>query len=427
MLKYRYIPSHCRNETMRPTPEPSPRPSQTLHVRMTSARLGEDLYGSSASLASSNYYNLTKNNNVHGSMSSLSSTPRHKKGRAPAAPNISGIASSAESSPLKYSANNSPLHSNRTTPLSRKKRPAPPPPKGQTANETAATTLYLSIQSQLDESLEMAPDSSLASTSTMDNSGFSTDDYYKSIDSKELSEELQEYQSAVRNIVSESSLSTTEASIDLAMKPSSAESQRKIIPIDASLLEAFPPTKSETEDATSEAVVYRRAIVQDKIEDSVIADELELPSTNERQWEKMKENKEVQNKNRQSQVLNSSTSSDLEAVYGANKSTYGKWKRRKGPAPSLPIPPRKVLQMLPLQEIRHELEVIEVQQQGLEKQGVMLEKMIRERCEGGENENTPINEFKPNSKEVEDLILQLFELVNEKNELFRRQAELMYL
>jgi len=29
--------------------------------------------------------------------------------------------------------------------------------------------------------------------------------------------------------------------------------------------------------------------------------------------------------------------------------------------------------------------------------------------------------------DVEDLVLQLFELVNEKNELFRRQAELMYL
>lgn len=29
--------------------------------------------------------------------------------------------------------------------------------------------------------------------------------------------------------------------------------------------------------------------------------------------------------------------------------------------------------------------------------------------------------------DIEDLVLQLFELVNEKNELFRRQAELMYL
>lgn len=31
------------------------------------------------------------------------------------------------------------------------------------------------------------------------------------------------------------------------------------------------------------------------------------------------------------------------------------------------------------------------------------------------------------SPEVEELVLELFELVNEKNELFRRQAELMYL
>lgn len=28
---------------------------------------------------------------------------------------------------------------------------------------------------------------------------------------------------------------------------------------------------------------------------------------------------------------------------------------------------------------------------------------------------------------VEEMVLQLFELVNEKNEMFRRQAELMYL
>ena len=66
-------------------------------------------------------------------------------------------------------------------------------------------------------------------------------------------------------------------------------------------------------------------------------------------------------------------------------------------------------------------------------QGIMLETMIRERCEGPD---LPIDELgQPksitstvtNTKEVEDLILQLFEIVNEKNELFRRQAELMYL
>jgi hypothetical protein len=89
---------------------------------------------------------------------------------------------------------------------------------------------------------------------------------------------------------------------------------------------------------------------------------------------------------------------------------------------------------MPLQEIRHELEIIEVQQQGLEKQGIQLEKMIRERCEGPEEKaalaaGQDILETLPtkNTKEVEDLIMQLFDLVNEKNELFRRQAELMYL
>lgn len=72
-------------------------------------------------------------------------------------------------------------------------------------------------------------------------------------------------------------------------------------------------------------------------------------------------------------------------------------------------------------EIKRELEIIEIQQQGLEKQGVMIEQMIRERSEN----NTNPDEILP--IEVEDLILQLFELVNEKNELFRKQTELMYL
>lgn len=83
--------------------------------------------------------------------------------------------------------------------------------------------------------------------------------------------------------------------------------------------------------------------------------------------------------------------------------------------------------MLPLKEIHQELQIIETQQQGLEKQGIVLEKMIRERCEGVEADVDLDIRLQTNSKEVEDLIMQLFELVNEKNELFRRQAELMYL
>ncbi|XP_032594080.1 MICAL-like protein 1 isoform X2 [Drosophila grimshawi] len=125
--------------------------------------------------------------------------------------------------------------------------------------------------------------------------------------------------------------------------------------------------------------------------------------------------------------------------YPDNKSSHGKWKHRKGPAPAIPITPRKALQMIPLQEIRHELEIIEVQQQGLEKQGVVLERMIRERCEGSGKDVQTTGDLSStltavtseastkNCKEVEDLILQLFELVNEKNELFRRQAELTHI
>lgn len=175
----------------------------------------------------------------------------------------------------------------------------------------------------------------------------------------------------------------------------------------------------------TEEVTYRRKIVP--LSSTAPADD------NFEHLERSKDNKEAQNRQRQSQASIISASSD--SMPYLNKSSHGKWKRRKGPAPALPgyaQPQRRILQMLPLQEIRQELEVIEVQQQGLEKQGVMLEKMIRERCEGsGDNRTTEeLLEALPttkNPKEVEELILQLFELVNEKNELFRRQAELMYL
>jgi len=204
--------------------------------------------------------------------------------------------------------------------------------------------------------------------------------------------------------------------------------QRKVIHVDQSLLDGIGEMPADDQ------IVYRRKIIPDQMCSPV--PKLAESTLTDRQCEKMKENKESQNKNRQSQNGSLTTIASVSAaaavvdelnqVFSPNKSSFGKWKRRKGPAPSLPVPPRKVIQMLPLQEIRHELEVIEVQQQGLEKQGVMLEKMIRERCEGAD-QNQPLSECKPNSKEVEDLILQLFELVNEKNELFRRQAELMYL
>ncbi|XP_016997024.2 MICAL-like protein 1 [Drosophila takahashii] len=200
-------------------------------------------------------------------------------------------------------------------------------------------------------------------------------------------------------------------------KLSDEQKVRRLIPLDQSLLSDEATESSNYDDSLSTSnadeevnVVYRRILV---------------PPT---QPENLSERSEEDKKN---PIVYNDFDRNVSPL-GYNKSTHGKWKRRKGPAPAVPIPPRKVLQRLPLQEIRHEFEIIAVQQLGLEKQGVILEKMIRDRCErsldaaetdGAESVDSEIT----NSKEVEDLILQLFELVNEKNELFRRQAELMYL
>ncbi|XP_073984997.1 MICAL-like protein isoform X3 [Rhodnius prolixus] len=99
------------------------------------------------------------------------------------------------------------------------------------------------------------------------------------------------------------------------------------------------------------------------------------------------------------------------------KSSHGQWRRKKAPAPPLPLPKRRPVQPMPIQNIRQELHDIEIKQQGLERQGVALENKIRDKFDS-ESSITPY---------VEELVLQLFELVNEKNELFRKQAELMYL
>ncbi|ERL83667.1 hypothetical protein D910_00837 [Dendroctonus ponderosae] len=86
-----------------------------------------------------------------------------------------------------------------------------------------------------------------------------------------------------------------------------------------------------------------------------------------------------------------------------DKSAAGRWKRRRAASPPRPVPPKRSVPPLPLPEIRRELESIEVQQRGLENQGVRLEQIIRERSEGG----NPDDRAPP---DVEDLILQLFEL-----------------
>ena len=65
-----------------------------------------------------------------------------------------------------------------------------------------------------------------------------------------------------------------------------------------------------------------------------------------------------------------------------------------------------------------ELHDIEVKQQELERQGVKLEKTIRELCEKSDSERLEKgldnNDRDSLGPEAEDLIMQLFELVNEK-------------
>ncbi|KAM3963121.1 MICAL-like protein [Aphomia sociella] len=93
----------------------------------------------------------------------------------------------------------------------------------------------------------------------------------------------------------------------------------------------------------------------------------------------------------------------------------------KGPAPGLPLPERREvkLQISP-EELQVQLDLLETQQLGLERQGVLIEQMIRDKCEGDDSTSVP-------QEEVEDLVIQLCELVNEKNDLFRKQTELMYI
>ncbi|KAK9876878.1 hypothetical protein WA026_015914 [Henosepilachna vigintioctopunctata] len=135
--------------------------------------------------------------------------------------------------------------------------------------------------------------------------------------------------------------------------------------------------------------------------------------------ENLKSTKDEINRNKQTNASLPSTEGPSSLP---NKSTYGKWKRRKGQAPVRPIPQRRTIKNLPLDEIKHELELIEIQQLGLEKQGVMLEKLIRER-----SEVPGVSEDEILAPETQDMLIQLFDLVNEKNDLFRKQAELMYL
>jgi hypothetical protein len=110
---------------------------------------------------------------------------------------------------------------------------------------------------------------------------------------------------------------------------------------------------------------------------------------------------------------------------GPDKADEGQWRKKKGPAPARPIPPKRTVRKLARKAINQELIDIEVKQGELERQGVKLEKTIREICAASDAEEGANRDSL--GPEAEDLIIQLFDLVNEKNELFRRQTELIYM
>lgn len=115
-----------------------------------------------------------------------------------------------------------------------------------------------------------------------------------------------------------------------------------------------------------------------------------------------------------------------------SKSTFAYWKRKKRPAPSVPVPVRREIKRIPLKEIQAEMEEIAAKQEELERQGREIEMQIRDRngkyLRDGHVPTTAAaaSDTEPTVEE-EEMIMHLFELVNEKNNLFRRQAELMYI
>merc|ERR1712045_656133 len=127
----------------------------------------------------------------------------------------------------------------------------------------------------------------------------------------------------------------------------------------------------------------------------------------------------------------SSTSVLLTPLSPDKSSMDGQWKKKKGPAPPRPIPPKRQVKKLPRKAVNNELMEIEIKQQEYERQGVDLEKTIREICVKSDNKREEAgldnNDRDSLGPEAEDLIVQMFELVNEKNELFRRQTEFMYM
>ncbi|XP_068629341.1 MICAL-like protein 1 isoform X2 [Battus philenor] len=115
----------------------------------------------------------------------------------------------------------------------------------------------------------------------------------------------------------------------------------------------------------------------------------------------------------------SSCGDSMENTPGTRSGHSDAGRRIKGPAPGLPLPERREVKMqMSPEELQVQLDMLETQQLGLERQGVLIEQMIRDKCD--EPTIAP-------QEEIEDLVIQLCELVNEKNDLFRKQTELMYI
>jgi hypothetical protein len=93
-------------------------------------------------------------------------------------------------------------------------------------------------------------------------------------------------------------------------------------------------------------------------------------------------------------------------------------KKRRAP------PPRRRVDPLPEDAIKTELYDLEIKERELERQGITLESNIRTLMDQEENDNV---ENENHSEQLEEMMIQLWGIVNEKNYILRRQTELEYL
>ena len=185
-------------------------------------------------------------------------------------------------------------------------------------------------------------------------------------------------------------------------------------------------TKTPCPASPSPSVTLRRKKRQAPKPPSLVVTPVAAPR-NSLNAQNPKSRKDADNIHRKNELLNRSSMSSTSELspMPQDKADEGQWRRKKGPAPPRPLPPKRSVKKLPRKAINQELFDIEVKQVGLERQGVKLEKSIREICATNDaKEGADRDSLGP---EAEDLIIQLFDLVNEKNELFRRQTELIYM